>query len=161
MSYVDDVLMENERVLAVGRVHWFVYILPCFMAVLAGILALALYFIQLPVALSFFLAGPAIGFGLRSWLYAFSTELAVTNKRIIAKSGLIARYTVEIRNDKVESLKVVQSITGRIFNYGSLYVSGTGGTQAPIVFISNPLRFRSAALTGESARDNSTSKELK
>ncbi|WP_241596539.1 PH domain-containing protein [Rosenbergiella epipactidis] len=48
---------------------------------------------------------------LRVW----STELALTNQRIIAKVGLIQRNTVELRLEKVESLGIHQSVLGRIF----------------------------------------------
>lgn len=86
---------------------------------------------------------------LGAWIYSMSTELAVTTHRVIAKFGLIARHTVEVKNEKVESLQVTQSIPGRIFNYGSISITGSGGTSAPIPFISNPLAFRSAAMTGQ------------
>jgi uncharacterized membrane protein YdbT with pleckstrin-like domain len=86
---------------------------------------------------------------LRAWLYTYSTELAVTSKRVIAKFGFIRRNTIELRNDKVESLHIDQGIIGRIFNFGSIVVTGSGGTHAPIPYIANPLKFRSAALTGE------------
>jgi len=56
-----------------------------------------------------------------------TTELSITNKRVIAK---------------VESVQVHQGIRGRLFNYGSLIVSGAGNPMAPVPSISNPLEFR-------------------
>lgn len=76
-------------------------------------------------------------------LRVFSTELALTNQRIIAKTGLIRRNTVELRLEKVESLGIHQGIIGRIFNYGSVVVRGTGGTNTPIPNIKDPMKFRS------------------
>ncbi|RYM60781.1 hypothetical protein BSQ98_19130 [Serratia liquefaciens] len=67
-----------------------------------------------------------------------TTELALTNKRIIAKFGFIRRSTVELRLEKVESIGVDQSILG----YGTIVVKGTGGTATPIPSISKPLEFR-------------------
>ncbi len=49
----------------------------------------------------------------KAWLYAWSTELAVTSKRVIAKLGFIRCSTVELRHSKVESLHVDQSLLGR------------------------------------------------
>ncbi|MBS9778144.1 MAG: PH domain-containing protein [Gammaproteobacteria bacterium] len=72
----------------------------------------------------------------------FTTELAITNKRVIAKFGFISRQTVELNISKVESIQVDQSILGRIFNFGSVVVSGAGNPRAPIPGISNPLNFR-------------------
>ena len=71
-----------------------------------------------------------------------TTELVITNRRIIAKFGLISRYTIEINLSKVESISVSQSILGRILNYGDLQIIGTGGTREPIPNIGNPLMFR-------------------
>ncbi|MGQ1342123.1 PH domain-containing protein [Acinetobacter baumannii] len=61
---------------------------------------------------------------------------------MIAKSGLIRRNTIELKVNRVESLGVDQSITGRIFNFGSVVVKGTGGSHAPIPYIARPLEFR-------------------
>ena len=71
-----------------------------------------------------------------------TTELAFTNKRVIAKFGFISRKTIEIGLTKVESLQVDQGILGRIFNFGTLVISGAGNPQAPIPGISNPMTFR-------------------
>jgi len=87
-----------------------------------------------------------IGLGLVLWASAaiayFTTELAITNKRVIAKAGLIQRNTVEMNISKIESLMVHQGILGRIFNFGSIVVSGAGNPQAPILGISSPIKFR-------------------
>ncbi len=73
-----------------------------------------------------------------------STELAVTDRRIIAKFGFIRRSTVELNLTKIESVRVEQSVAGRIFGYGSIIVTGTGSTMDPIAFIADPIRFRQA-----------------
>jgi uncharacterized membrane protein YdbT with pleckstrin-like domain len=88
------------------------------------------------------------GLGLLFWIAAairyYTTELAITNKRVIAKFGLISRSTVEINLQKIESIQVNQGILGRILNYGSIVVSGAGNPQAPVPGISSPLQFRRA-----------------
>jgi uncharacterized membrane protein YdbT with pleckstrin-like domain len=88
----------------------------------------------------------AWGLGLLFWIAAFikykTTELAFTNKRVIAKFGFISRQTIELNLAKVESLQVNQGVLGRIFNYGTLVISGAGNPQAPIPGISNPMTFR-------------------
>ena len=68
--------------------------------------------------------------------------MAFTNKRVIAKFGFISRKTIELNISKVESIQVNQGILGRIFNYGTLIVSGAGNPQAPIPGISDPMAFR-------------------
>nr|WP_256445990.1 PH domain-containing protein [Hahella sp. HN01] len=82
------------------------------------------------------------------WLSAaisyLTTELVITNKRIIAKFGFIRRNTIEMAVIKVESIQVHQSILGRLLNYGSIIVSGAGNPKAPIPGVSKPLLFRKA-----------------
>jgi hypothetical protein len=78
-----------------------------------------------------------------------TTELAFTNKRVIAKFGLISRKTIELNISKVESMQVNQGILGRIFNYGTLVISGVGNPQAPILGISDPMSFRRAFMESQ------------
>jgi uncharacterized membrane protein YdbT with pleckstrin-like domain len=88
----------------------------------------------------------AYGLGIVFLLWAFirykTTEFAVTDKRIIAKTGLISRNTVEMFLDKVESLHVEQTVAGRILNFGTITIRGTGSTEEPIKNISAPLALR-------------------
>lgn len=124
-SYIQDNLTSNEQVIAQARVSiW--SLLP---TILLGLLLLYFY-----------------GAGLLLWLVAYlrytSTELAFTDKRVIAKFGFIRRATIEMKLDKIESVQVIQGWLGRIFNFGSLIISGAGNPRAPIPGISNPMAFR-------------------
>ena len=69
-------------------------------------------------------------------------EFAITNKRIIIKTGLIRRDTFEMNLSKIESISVDQSILGRIFGYGTVKIGGTGGTKHVFYKIRKPLEFR-------------------
>ena len=94
------------------------------------------------------LAGIAAALGVLVIVVALvrrsSTELAVTNRRVIAKFGLIARSTVEMNLAKIESVRVEQTVLGRLFGFGSIIVTGTGSTMDPIRFIADPIAFRQA-----------------
>src|SRR5262249_40563687 len=81
--------------------------------------------------------------GLRALIRRATTELAVTDQRVIFKTGLVARHTLEMNRGKVESVTVDQSIPGRMFGYGTIIVRGTGSTLEPIRNIADPLTFRS------------------
>ncbi|HSD39768.1 MAG TPA: PH domain-containing protein [Rhodocyclaceae bacterium] len=98
---------------------------------------------------------PLFGVGLLVWLAGYirykTTELAITNKRIIVKIGFIRRQTVEINISKVESIQVDQSLWGRVFNFGSLVITGSGSSQAPIHAISDPMGFRRAFVEAQEA----------
>ncbi|MBA2589848.1 MAG: PH domain-containing protein [Alphaproteobacteria bacterium] len=79
-----------------------------------------------------------------AWLRQWSSEFAVTNRRVIVKVGFISRRTIEINLSKVESVEVNQDILARMFNYGTILVIGTGGTKEPFSLIDDPLAFRRA-----------------
>jgi uncharacterized membrane protein YdbT with pleckstrin-like domain len=133
-SYVDQVLIKDETVIYRGHLSVWSF----FWWILIGLLLLAV-----------------VGLGLLIWLAAWlkyrSTELAVTNKRIITKSGLIQRNTTEMFLEKVESIQVDQGILGRIFDFGSITISGTGGDKSPVNSVSQPLEFRKAFMTAVDA----------
>jgi uncharacterized membrane protein YdbT with pleckstrin-like domain len=74
-----------------------------------------------------------------------TTELALTNQRVIAKFGVIRRRTVELSLKRVESVQVEQGIIGRVFGYGSLVIAGAGRAAAPIPGVSRPMEFRRMA----------------
>jgi uncharacterized membrane protein YdbT with pleckstrin-like domain len=82
----------------------------------------------------------------RAWLWQWTTELAVTDRRVIYKRGFIRRDTVEMNMDKVEAVEVQQSVLGRLFNYGTLNVKGTGQSIEHLCTIASPLALRNAML---------------
>ena len=138
-----SVIQPNKTVLATGKTHWFIYIVPGFKLVVAVVLMFVA-----PIVFGAALFALGLVLLAKAWLYSFSTELAVTSRRVITKFGFIRRTTVELRHDKVESMHVEQSILGRIFDFGSIVITGSGGTHAPIPYIAHPLQFRSVALAG-------------
>ncbi|HEV2008990.1 MAG TPA: PH domain-containing protein, partial [Burkholderiales bacterium] len=71
-----------------------------------------------------------------------TTELVLTDRRIITKSGLISRNTVEMNLAKIESIHVNQGLLGRILDYGDVTVVGTGASLEPLRAIANPLQLR-------------------
>lgn len=124
-NYVDSTLQENERVIHRGYISLW-SLLPHF---LIGFLLIFFYMIGLLI----------IAYAIIKYK---TTELAITDRRIIAKFGWISRSTIELNINKVESIQVQQTILGRIFNFGTLIISGAGNPQAPIPNISNPMEFR-------------------
>lgn len=72
----------------------------------------------------------------------YTDEFAITNKRVIVKTGLISRKTLEMNHSKIESVNVEQSILGRILGYGTIRIVGTGGTKESFTNIKKPLTFR-------------------
>lgn len=85
-----------------------------------------------------------VGIILLPFISRKSTELVVTDKRVIAKFGLVSTRSIEIRLDKIESVRVQQGLLGKIFNFGDITITGTGTTFDPVPRIARPLAFRNA-----------------
>jgi uncharacterized membrane protein YdbT with pleckstrin-like domain len=150
MSYLTGVLQPDEQVLRIGRIHWVVYLRPL---LLSAICALFLYLADRPHSLPTpMLIGAAISGVLaaialaRALFWKWATELAVTNRRIIYKRGIIRRDTVEMNMGKVETVEVQQSLLGRLLGYGTLQVKGTGQSIEHLRTIARPLALRNAIL---------------
>jgi len=71
-----------------------------------------------------------------------STEFGVTNKRLIIKKGVIRIYVAEIPTDRIESLYCVQGFWDRIFNCGTIYISGIGGKVPAFFGVARPFALR-------------------
>jgi uncharacterized membrane protein YdbT with pleckstrin-like domain len=87
-----------------------------------------------------------VGICLLAWplIARRSTELVITDKRLIAKFGVLSTQSIEIRFDKIESVRVNQGLMGRILNFGDIVVTGTGSTFDPIRHIASAMKFRAA-----------------
>ena len=153
MSYVSRVLESGESVVYATTLHWRAY-LPA-VALLAISVACAVTAFQSgqqyqPAVL--LAAGTFAVLAFASWLPAAvrraSTELVVTDRRVILKRGIFSRQTIEMNRAKVESVDVDQSVMGRIMGYGTVIVRGTGGGLEPIRNIAHPLAFRSHITAG-------------
>jgi uncharacterized membrane protein YdbT with pleckstrin-like domain len=131
-SYIEGALTPGERVLHTAHVSWWSQWVP----LLIGVVGLV-----------------AFGLGLIALAYAYiqykTTELAITNKRVIVKNGFISRQTTELNLAKVESIQVNQTVMGRLLDYGSLLISGGGLPQASLNGIADPLAFRKAFIQAQ------------
>lgn len=131
--------MLGERVVYRTTLHWIVF-LPSATSLLAAIIFLILT--QEVRALGWVLVGVAIVTGISAFVNYYSSEFGVTNKRVWVKLGLIQRSSFETLLTKIEGMQVEQSIWGRILGYGSIVVTGTGGSKERFHKINNPLEFR-------------------
>jgi uncharacterized membrane protein YdbT with pleckstrin-like domain len=138
-SYVQNNLIPGEQVVHETGVHPVVFLSPATF-VIGGIVFGAL---GMPYPGVIFLVVGVVLFAA-AWIRQWSSEFAVTNKRVIIKVGFISRRTIEINMSKVESVEIDQDIFGRLLNYGTITVIGTGGTREPFALISDPLAFRRA-----------------
>ena len=150
MSYLQQVLQPDESVRFRTNVHWFVY-LPAIAALMIGLSLGGWYYwndqYSLVPLLGMLIFGTAgVLLAIAAWLKRFGTEIAVTNRRVIYKTGLIRRHTTESNMDKIESVDVDQSVLGRMFNYGTVTIRGTGEAVEPLKDITDPIAFRNAIM---------------
>jgi uncharacterized membrane protein YdbT with pleckstrin-like domain len=156
MSYVDSNLVAGETVIYETRLHWTVMlghiIFGCLLLGLPGVVLLYYALNQTGmesesvhimegggIAL---LVGCVVAI-LMGRVRRNATEMAVTNRRVVIKTGLVGRRTVELMLTKVESIEVSETAFGRMLGYGTIVVIGTGGTPEPFRRVAHPLEFRS------------------
>jgi uncharacterized membrane protein YdbT with pleckstrin-like domain len=153
MGYVDRILQPGETVIHRAKLHWLIYWKA--VALLIGAAALAIVAEQRSDELQQGLLYGALAVLVLALIAALvaairrsSTELAVTDHRVIFKRGLLARHTIEMNRSKVESVDVDQTLMGRLFGYGTILVRGTGGSLEPLANIEDPLALRNHITVG-------------
>jgi uncharacterized membrane protein YdbT with pleckstrin-like domain len=139
VSYIDETLLPDEHVVYRTALHWIIFLRPVFVIVFG--LALLIAFRTVPlVGAPILLLGVLL---LIAPLVAYwSTEFGVTNKRMIVKIGFVRRRTLELLLRQVEALSVDQSLSGRMLDYGTITLSGTGGVREVFHRVREPLELR-------------------
>jgi uncharacterized membrane protein YdbT with pleckstrin-like domain len=156
LSYVEKHLIPGETLQYQTKLHWIVMMGHATIAILLTLLAIAIPIVWASLgakkkgasvpgavylfALLCFLVGGALF--LVGLLRRNATEMAVTSKRVIVKTGIAERRTVEILLSRIESVAVDEPALGRLLGYGTVIVRGTGGTPETFEKIYHPLEFR-------------------
>jgi uncharacterized membrane protein YdbT with pleckstrin-like domain len=154
MDYLNKALMNGERIIYRSRPHWvlflpalvwfgitlvFSYLIPKNVQMMTQIL-LNLSPYQIIMLATMIITVLVFVSGYINFAF---TEFTITNKRILMKTGLIQRNIVEILLTRVESIIINQNVGGRLLDYGSITLVGTGGSRDPFNFVPQPLKFRS------------------
>lgn len=170
MLYVQQSLSPDEEIIHIGHFHWF-YTFNAIMAIFWGILGCVVVIVGAIYFTENYWHGftpdaswlekvqelhPAIRIGA-FFVFVFgvlrfasmmvakaTTEIAITNTRLIFKRGLVARYVGEMSIDRIEGVNVLQTVWGRIFGFGRIMVRGMGVGEVILPSISNPIAFRRA-----------------
>lgn len=126
MSYVDDSLAANEVVVARAYYHWTYRLVALLSLLLLGI----------------FIVGIWIFFAMM--IRVWTTEIAVTNQRLVYKTGWLSLHTQEMALPNIEGVKVSQGFWGRVLGYGHVRIEGTGVDAIVTPPIADPVDFRRA-----------------
>lgn len=150
-------MQPNEKIVYAAQLHWIIYRTGIFMTVLGalfgsyGLTAAQTvlgdkYGAMMETPIRYIALG-LIALGALQLIVTFvrqiSTELVITDQRVIAKHGFIATTSYELMMTKVEGATIEQSVMGRILGYGTLMVKGTGGGISPIDHVADPYKFHS------------------
>ena len=147
MGYVDANLLAGETVVYKARLHWIIFTKAIALIFLGSVFML----IQPLIAGIIVLIG--CGALLSPTIDYLTSEFGVTNKRVIIKVGFIRRRTLELLLRHVEAISVDQSVTGRMLDYGSITLTGTGGVKELFANLRAPLEFR-RRIQGEASQEN-------
>lgn len=154
-SYVKRAMHEDEKIVYAAQLHWIIYQSGFLYVLLGGAVGhfgvMLLRSLNIPkiatyiepivsyISVGIVAVGGMLLFG--AFVRQMSTELVITNQRIIAKHGLVATTSYELMMTKVEGATIDQSIWGRMWDYGTLMVKGTGGGISPIDHVAKPFKF--------------------
>lgn len=141
MSYIKSQLLPGEEIKYRGHLHRSIFA-PAFSFAVVAILALVIVLESGDWPVFWLLVAAGVVSYLWAQILYSTSEFAVTNKRVVIKVGWLRRRTVETMLSKVEGINVEQSLIGRLLGYGSIIITGTGGTQEPFRNIGSPFEFR-------------------
>lgn len=159
MSYLEKNLAPGEELAYLGRLHWALFIGPIALLIVSalGLVPLVAHVHGPAVYAPIILIFVGLIWLLGRYLTYISTEFGVTSQRIVLKRGLIGIETKEIMLSRIEAIQVLQTIAGRVFNFGDVVVTGTGGSAERLATIAAPQRFRAYVQDQLAARGNGQS----
>jgi uncharacterized membrane protein YdbT with pleckstrin-like domain len=150
MAYYTRVLQPDERVLAIGQLHWTIYTRALLVVVLALAILVGSLWVQ-DTQTQTYVQLVAAGIGIIGLIMAtaiavrrHTTEIVVTDRRVIFKRGFLSRYTIEMNVSKIETVDVQQGLLARMLDYGTVIIRGTGSGFEPLRRVGSPLRIRNA-----------------
>jgi len=129
MSYIEHELTDGERIVLAGRVSWWTVVPRTLLAILVLVVAaIAAAMLRALVPLFWLIAVPVL---LLLWLLmvaglvfrVLTTEIAVTDRRVMSKTGLFRTNVKVTPLDKVNNVNVQQSLFGNLLDYGDIEVT--------------------------------------
>jgi uncharacterized membrane protein YdbT with pleckstrin-like domain len=124
-------LIDGERIIRMARVHWAIFLFPAITATIALAVGLLLSWV---ISITIFIAIVLVPL-VRSTILYLTTQLVVTNKRILSRYGFFSRDLIQIRMDRLETAYLEEPFLGQIFGYSTVVLSGTGSGGLSLPFI--------------------------
>jgi len=148
--YIEENLAKDETLIYETKLSWFIF----FWAGFWLFWSLALLLIWVYLGLSPFFVGKVVlvfsvlffilaaVLGLMNYQDRQSSEFALTNKKVLIKTGVFSVKTFETQLNKISNISVSQGILERILGYGSVLIASSGGVQETCRRIGNPIEFK-------------------
>jgi hypothetical protein len=147
-SYARATLTPEETPFYKTSLHWVVFMRYAIMALLVFL------FIAMPFAIGLqALTGSELGWFalplpalmmLPPTLAFASSELVITDRRVLIKTGVVRRQSLELFISRIESIAIDQGVLGRMWDYGTVMIRGTGGAEEVFEAIAHPIEFRNS-----------------
>ncbi|AGA91296.1 putative membrane protein [Thioflavicoccus mobilis 8321] len=134
-KYTESTLLSEEQIVYSAKLHWFIFVVPVSLIIVG----------TSDKALTILIFVGAIWAALRMISY-LTTEFAVTNEKVVIKAGFIKRKIIEVVNTQIEGVRVSQGYIGRLLDFGTVSIGGTGGIAQSFSNIANPLKLREQVL---------------
>jgi uncharacterized membrane protein YdbT with pleckstrin-like domain len=144
MSYIDGNLLAGERIVYRTRLYWLLFLGPITLLAFLAVPIVWLIATQNWNNLAWLPIGAGVLFLLGAIVKWQTSDFAVTNKRVVMKVGVLSTRSIELLLSKIEAIAVHQSVLGRLFSYGDIVLTGSGGTHESFANIQSPLTFRRA-----------------
>ena len=141
MGYIEQSLGQNEVVHYRAHFPW-LYHAAGWVTLFLGIAATA--FLHSFEWLSLIAALAAVALFLAIMVPIWTTEIGVTNQRLIYKRGLLRRATSELQTRSIEEVNLRQGFLGRLLDFGHLVVHGTGLDDIVLPTLADPIGLRKA-----------------
>ena len=157
VKYIESTLIEGEEILFSPEIHPMAYFIPVIRLAFYILIGLILCFVlgdepfdtpdklrTLGIMLGL-LGVFELCFLVYNYLYYSRMEMAVTNKRVVCKTGIIGVNSEELQWNRIESIEIRQGIIGRLLNYGDVNFSGTGVSFVRFDTVKNPRMVKAKA----------------
>lgn len=160
MSYIEQSLAPGEKIVALFRLHWLVWLRMWIVLLLEAIVLAALLWLDFSASAGtrsgifgwavLVIAIVASAIACYEWLVLRSIEQGVTNHRVIRKTGVVSRQSTELRLASIETVDLKQSFWGRIFRFGNIEITGRGETTMFLERLRDPIGVKRAIETAYS-----------
>lgn len=131
MSYITEQLAPKEKIVYYGKIHKIMFLEPTLMSLICLLFFRTMIWYQL--------------LGIVWLYYVFkytSIEVAITNRQIIAKQGIISVDCASMELAAIEGVRIKKSLLGMMLGYGTILICGKGGKNIGLPLLVNPEKFK-------------------